>query len=259
MLVNIFVFVLGSIIGSFLNVCIYRLPRNQSIVFPASHCPNCQKPIAPWDNIPIVSYLLLKGKCRACKQPISLRYPAVELLNGILYLMIPSLLGFRIFDFGFYFIAYFVSALIVMAFSDLETGLIPDQPIFLGIILGLLYGALGGRWADPLLGTALGFSALFAVQKIGGFIYKKDVLGDGDLKLAAFLGSYLYPSYLLLSLFLGYFIGALVALLLLAFKIKKLEDYIPFGPYLALGGILTLFFGPQIIDLYVIIYSGLGK
>jgi len=258
-LVNIFVFVFGAIIGSFLNVCIYRLPRNQSISFPASHCPNCQKPIAPWDNIPIISYLLLKGKCRSCRQPISLRYPAVELLNAVLYLMIPSLLGFWIFDFGFYFIAYFVSALIVIAFSDLETEIIPDQPVFLGIILGLIYGALIGKLLDPLLGAALGFSALFVVQKFGAFIYKKDVLGDGDLKLAAFMGAYLYAPYLFLGLFLGYLIGALAALLLLAFKIKKMEDYIPFGPYLALGGLLTLLFGPQIINLYVIIYPGLGK
>jgi leader peptidase (prepilin peptidase)/N-methyltransferase len=256
-LVNIFIFVLGAVIGSFLNVCIYRLPRNRSIVFPASHCPNCGKPIAPWDNIPIISYLLLKGKCRACKQPISLRYPTVEILSGISYLMIKYCLGFSVWDLGFYFMAYFVSALLVISFSDLETEIIPDQPIFLGIILGLLYGAIGGRWADPLLGAALGFSLLFAVQKIGKFIYKKDVLGDGDLKLAAFLGAYLYAPHLFLGLFLGYLIGALVALLLLAFKIKKLEDYIPFGPALALGGIFTLFFGPQIINLYVIIYPGL--
>ncbi|MBI5699784.1 prepilin peptidase [Candidatus Saganbacteria bacterium] len=257
MLVNIFVFVFGAIIGSFLNVCIYRLPRNQSIIFPASHCPNCDHPIAWYDNIPILSYLLLRGKCRSCKQSISLRYPLIELLNGILYLMIVSCLGFSVYGLGFYFTAYFISALIVTAFSDLETGLIPDQPIFLGIILGLIYGALIGKPLDPLLGAALGFSALFAVQKLGAFIYKKDVLGDGDLKLAAFLGAFLYAPNLFLGLFLGYLIGAVVASLLLAFKVKKLGDYIPFGPYLALGGLAALFFGPQIIDLYVIIFLGL--
>lgn len=254
MLVNIFVFVLGAVIGSFLNVCIYRLPRNQSIIFPASHCPNCQKPIAWYDNIPLLSYLLLLGKCRSCQQPISLRYPAVELLNGILYLMTLTLFGFGILDFGFYFTAYFVSALIVIAFSDLETEIVPDQPIFLGIILGIIYGALSGNWSDPLLGAALGYSALFVVQKFGAFIYKKDVLGDGDLKLAALMGAFLYAPNLFLGLFLGYLIGALAALLLLAFKIKKMGDYIPFGPALALGGILALLFGPQIINLYVAIF-----
>lgn len=173
--------------------------------------------------------------------------------------MIKYCLGFSVWDLGFYFTAYFVSALLVIAFSDLETGLIPDQPIFLGIILGLVYGAINGKWLDPLLGAALGFALLFLVQKVGAFLYKKEVLGDGDLKLAAFMGAYLYLSYLLLGLFLGYLIGAAVALFLLAVKIKKLGDYIPFGPYLALGGLLTLFFGPQIIDLYVIIFSGPGK
>jgi leader peptidase (prepilin peptidase)/N-methyltransferase len=168
--------------------------------------------------------------------------------------MLPSLLGFWIFDFGFYFLAYFISALIVIAFSDLETEIIPDQPVFLGIILGLIYGAINGSWTDPLLGAALGFSALLAVQKIGAFIYKKDVLGDGDLKLAAFLGAFLYAPNLFLGLFLGYLIGAVVASLLLAFKVKNLGDYIPFGPYLALGGLAALFFGPQIINLYVAIF-----
>jgi leader peptidase (prepilin peptidase)/N-methyltransferase len=250
-LVNIFIFALGAVIGSFLNVCIYRLPLNRSIIFPASHCPHCQKPIAWYDNIPILSYLLLLGKCRSCKQPISLRYPLVEILNGILYLMIIYCLGFRISDFGFYFVAYFVSALLVIAFSDLETGLIPDQPIFLGIILGLIYGAIGGKWLDPLLGAALGFALLFLVQKFGAFLYKKEVLGDGDVKLAAFLGSYLYPSSLWLGLFLGYFLGAVAAGLLLIFKIKKMGDYISFGPALAAGGLLTLFFGPQLVNLYI--------
>jgi len=250
-LVNVFIFALGAVVGSFLNVCIYRLPLNRSIVFPPSHCPNCQKPIAWHDNIPILSYLLLLGKCRQCQQPISLRYPLVELLNGILYLMIIYCLGFSVWDLGFYFTAYFVSALLVIAFSDLETGLIPDQPIFLGIILGLLFGAISGKWLDPLLGAALGFALLFLVQKFGAFLYKKEVLGDGDLKLAAFLGAYLYPSSLLLGLFLGYFLGAVAAVLLLIFKIKKMGDYIPFGPALAAGGLLTLFFGPQLINLYI--------
>ena len=254
MLVNIFIFALGAVIGSFLNVCIYRLPLNRSIVFPPSHCPNCQKPIIWHDNIPILSYLLLWGRCRACQQPISLRYPLVELLNGILYLMIVSCLGFSVYDLGFYFTAYFVSTLIIIAFSDLETGLIPDQPIFLGIILGLIYGALGGRGLDPLLGAALGFALLFSVQKIGAYIYKKDVLGDGDLKLAAFMGAFLYPASLLLSLFLGYLMGAIVAVLLLLLRIKKMGDYIPFGPALAAGAALTLFFGPQLLNLYVAIF-----
>ena len=243
MLVNIFVFLLGCVIGSFLNVCIYRLPRGESIIHPPSHCPKCQNKILWYDNIPILSYLLLRGKCRHCKGEISLRYPLVEALTGFLFLSLNL-------NSEFYFNAFFVSLLIIAFFADQEEQIIPDEIIYLGIPAALLYATLRGRIAEAVIGSTLGFLLLFLVQKLGAFLFKKEALGGGDIKLAALLGAQLLWQGLLLSLILGYLIGAGEALLLLALRRKKWGEYIAFGPALVTGALVTLFFGQQIIEFY---------
>lgn len=245
MLVNIIIFVFGLIIGSFLNVCIWRLPRGQSIFFPGSHCPKCKTPIKWYDNIPLLSFMILRGQCRKCGNPIAWRYPLVELLTALLFL------AANLIHPEAYFNLFFVSALIVAFFSDLETGIIPDEIAYLGIPLGLLYAAMTGSVGDSALGVALGLALLLAVQKTGEFIYKKEALGGGDIKLAMLFGAFLGWQYLLLALFLGYIFGALEAVALLALKFKKTGDYIAFGPALCLGALVALFWGQPIIMWYL--------
>lgn len=251
MLVNIFVFILGLTVGSFLNVCIYRLPREKSVILPRSFCPACATPIRFYDNLPVISYFLLGGKCRSCKKPISPRYPLVELLTGFLFLSIPVVLGLRISDFGFYASAVFICFLVISFFSDLETQLLPDSPAVLVIITGLLYNYLEGTLASSLWGLFWGAAILYLISFFGKLYYKKEVLGGGDMKLAAAFGAFFGWQGLLLSLFLGYLIGAVLALLLLATGRKKLDDYIPFAPALVLGAFITLYWGRQIIAFYV--------
>lgn len=245
MIVNIIIFVFGLIIGSFLNVCIWRLPRGRSIFFPGSHCPKCKTAIKWYDNIPLVSYMILRGQCRKCGDPIFWRYPLVEFLTAVLFL------ASNLIHPEAYFNLFFISSLIVAFFSDLETGIIPDEIAYLGIPLGLLYAAMRGSVGDSALGVALGLALLLAVQKTGEFIYKKEALGGGDIKLAMLFGAFLGWQYLLLALFLGYLFGALEAVALMALKLKKTGDYIAFGPALCLGALVALFWGQPIIMWYL--------
>ena len=249
MLVNIFTFVIGSIVGSFLNVCISRLPNDESIISPASHCPHCKAKINWHDNIPLISYLLLRGKCRSCEGTISIRYPIVELLTGLFFLLTSFGVG-TFLRLEYYFNLIFICGMIVAFFSDLETQIIPDQVIYLTIPASLIYNLLTGNIFGAIYGALLGFSILYLVQKAGTFVFKKDALGGGDIKLAALFGAHLLWQGMLLSLFLGYLIGSIQALILLALKIKKLDDYIPFGPALCSGALIVLFFGNKLISMY---------
>ena len=250
MLVNIFIFIFGALIGSFLNVLIHRLPREESIVFPSSHCPKCNAPIKWYDNIPIISYLLLRSKCRNCHAPISIRYPIVEFITALSFLLIYSFFGHTA-HMGFSAYAFFTSLMIVAIFADLENEIIPDEIIIIGIPAGLLWQWFSGDIAASVLGCAFGFSTLFLISQIGKWIFKKEALGYGDLKLAGLMGIWLGPEKLILALFIGYFLGALWSLMLLSLKIKKMGDYIPFGPWLCLGALISLFFGREIIAFYL--------
>ncbi|OGC16279.1 hypothetical protein A3J90_01055 [candidate division WOR-1 bacterium RIFOXYC2_FULL_37_10] len=252
MLVNIIIiFISGLIVGSFLNVCIYRLPRGKNIVWPPSHCPNCDIKIKLYENIPVFSYFFLKGKCSNCAEKISVRYPGVELLTGLLFVLIPAISGFWLWDLRFYFSAIFISFLIINFFSDIETELIPDSPVYIIIFLGLFYGFIKGDMFSSFIGAILGFCLLHTISFLGKFFYKKDVLGDGDIKLAAAFGSFLGWQGLLPALMLGYIIGGAVSIILILTKTKKLKDYIPFAPALTLGTLITLFYGSYIINFYV--------
>lgn len=251
MLVNLITFVLGACVGSFLNVCIYRLPRNESVLNPPSHCPHCRNKISPWDNIPILSYFILRGKCRHCQKPISPRYPMVEILTALLYLSIRPVLGYSPFSLQFYLVAAFLSMWIIVFFADFETQIIPDELIYLGIPLGLLFNTLSQNLTPAVIGLVLGFSLFYFIGWAGKLVFKKEVLGFGDCKLAALLGSQLAWSGLLLSVFLAYLLSALlVSVLLLTGKVKW-GSYVPFGPALAAGAAATLFFGPQLLNFYL--------
>ena len=261
MLYIIFFFVLGLIVGSFLNVCIYRLARGESIIFPSSYCPQCQHKLNISDLIPVFSYLFLAGKCRYCQAPISFRYPLVELATGVLfssmYFLFPTFLELI---FGL----FFVCVLVIIFFIDLEHQVIPDSVSLSGIAGGLIYGLiltliafnkLGFQPAlTSILGALLGYAILFSIAKLGKVVFKKEAMGEGDLFVAALLGAFLGWQGVLLALFLAYLLAGLAAVLLLVLGRVKLGESVPFGPALALGGILALFFGKQLLTWYLALF-----
>ena len=261
MLNLIFFFILGAVFGSFLNVCIYRLPRGESIFHPPSHCPHCKKKIALIDLVPIISYVFLRGKCRYCQSPISFRYPLVEIITGLSFVLTAMAFPPQKNFLDFMFALIFVFFMIMVFFSDLETQVVPDAANFGGIVFGLTFNFLRGLNSSgeaifaPFLsafsGMILGSALLFLIGWLGKIVFKKDAMGEGDLYLGAFLGAYLGWQGVLLSIFLAYLLAGVFCIGLLLMRKVKLEEYIPFGPALALGGAITLFFGPQIIAWYV--------
>jgi leader peptidase (prepilin peptidase)/N-methyltransferase len=245
--------IFGLIIGSFLNVCIYRLPREKSIVFPPSSCPGCGEPISPRDNIPVISYLLLAGKCRRCGQKISLRYPAVELLNGLLYTAV-------IYHFGIGWhlplLLAFVSAMIVVTFIDLDFQIIPDVITLPGALIGLAashfllpdpftrYSLLG--FVDSLIGLLAGFGSFYLIA-----LLSRGGMGGGDVKMMAMVGAFMGWKGVFLTTLIGSLAGSLVGIALMIFKGKGRKTKIPFGPFLAAGSLVTLFFGGMVLDWYL--------
>jgi leader peptidase (prepilin peptidase)/N-methyltransferase len=214
------VILLGLVVGSFLNVCICRLPQEKSIVFPPSHCPKCEHKLMVPDLFPVISYLFLRGKCRYCGETISIRYPVVEILTSMLFLAVFLKFGA---GFDFFFHAVFISILIAIAFTDLETQTIHDYFSFSGIAAGLLYGLYSGSLVYSLYGIVIGAGFFFFVRVLGQFIYKREAMGEGDVLLAAMLGAFFGPKGIILSIALSFLIGAGASLLLLISKLKKCD------------------------------------
>jgi len=253
----LFAFVFGAIAGSFLNVCIFRLPREESVVHPPSHCLQCNHKIRWYDNIPLFSYLLLKGKCRSCKAAISKQYPLVELLNGLLTAALFYRFGISV---TFAALFLFCSALVVIIFIDLEHQIIPDEISLSGIVIGFIFSFIlpWQSWLNSLLGILLGGGSLFLVawgyEKLTG----KEGMGGGDIKLLAMMGAFLgwkaVPFIIFISSLAGSIIG--ISIMLICKKDSKLA--IPFGPYLAFAAILYVFYGRQIIHWYLNLGSSLN-
>lgn len=238
---------LGACVGSFLNVCIYRLPRGDSIIFPPSHCPQCGKRIRPYDNIPLLSFLFLRGRCRFCRKRITPRYFIVELLTALIFGSLYLRFGIS----GEFFVYLFLcSSLVAVAFIDFENQIIPDKITYPGIVLGLLLNARGlphsfERLRLSLLGIVLGGGLLYLIA-----LASRGNMGGGDIKLGAMLGAFLGWRYALLSLFGAFLFGSLVGIALIILKMKTRKDYIPFGPYMVAGAIVSIFWGERIIDWY---------
>ncbi|MFQ5839409.1 MAG: prepilin peptidase [Candidatus Methylomirabilales bacterium] len=234
----------GLVVGSFCNVCIYRLPRAESVVLPGSRCPKCQIPIRPMDNIPLVSYLLLCGRCRSCNAPIAWRYPVVELLTGLLFAFAIARLGLNWWS---VVVLAFLGALVVVTFIDLEHQIVPDVITLPGIGLGLALSLVSGDppFLQALLGAVIGGGIFYlvAVASRGG-------MGGGDIKLTAMIGAFLGWRLVLLTIFLGTLIGSGVAVTLLLLGRKGRKDLIPFGPFLALGATIAVFWGEDLIRWY---------
>jgi len=246
----ILIFILGLIIGSFSNVCIYRIPRNESIIYPASHCPKCRSNILPQDNIPLLSYILLKGRCRHCKSKISIQYPIVELVTGVIYLIIYLIYGLSIQTLIYIMLS---PALVIIAFIDLNEQIVPDVISLPGIVIGFILSFFVSYISliNSALGILVGGGIILIIGWGGSIIFKKEAMGGGDVKLAAMIGAFLGWRAIIISLFLGFFLGALAGIFLIMTKIKKREEAIPFGPFIVLGSFITLLWGEQIISWYM--------
>jgi leader peptidase (prepilin peptidase) / N-methyltransferase len=246
-------FIFGICFGSFLNVLIYRLPLEKSLIKPGSHCPKCNTPIKFYDNIPVLSYLILGAKCRKCKAPISIRYPLVEALAGALVVLAFFHFGFTVKGFE----AALLSLLfIAIFFIDLEHYIIPDSLdlpwILIGLGISIIPGALVG-WLDSLIGIVVGGGVFFLVMWLGEKVFKKEAMGFGDVKFAAMLGAFIGWKYLLLVFVLASFIGSVVGVtLILISRRRDKSTYVPFGPFLVVAALTTIYFGDEIINAYLV-------
>ena len=308
-LLMISAFILGTVVGSFCNVCIGRWPAGESVIKPRSRCPKCLNSIAWYDNVPLISWLALGARCRHCKAPISMQYPIVEGLTGLLFLAV-------YWRFGLVFAApvymAFCASMVIVTFQDLADWTIPNEITFPGIPLGLVLALAGMAWGessglrvtdvfDAMLGMALGGGILFALDRITVFILKKPGMGFGDVKLLAMVGAFLGWRGTLGTLVIASMLGSMVGIATILYfryfgdeadadttrgepeaaenqKTEKeatssdeeitLEGhYLPFGPYLALGAVIYLFIGPEIIEAYfsiivpapepIILYDGM--
>lgn len=247
---SIIAFVTGSVVGSFLNVCIWRMPREESVVFPSSHCPNCSYHIRWYDNVPLLSYMLLKGKCRGCGMRISIQYPLVELLNGLLTLALFLKFGVSL---SFLVLVLFSSALVVITFIDLEHQIIPDEISLSGIVIGFLTSFFipGFTWTNSLSGILLGGGSLLFVAYAYQWLTKKDGMGGGDIKLLAMMGAFLGWKSIPFIIFISSLLGSVIGITIMLIQKKDSKFAIPFGPYLAFGALLYVFYGRRIITWYL--------
>lgn len=245
----------GALIGSFLNVCIYRLPRQESIAWPGSHCPRCSQPIAWYDNIPILSYVALAGRCRHCTLRIPIGYPLVEILNAVGYV---GLLWFFGPSWAVVAYALLYSALLVVAGTDLSHKIIPNAVTFPGIIVGLVCATtvLPLSFLDSLLGVLVGGGILWFLAWASPYLFGKEGMGGGDIKLLAMIGAFLGWKPAVMTIMVGSLLGSLVGVTLITAQVIKREDYIPFGPFLVCGALVALFFGQSILDWYQGILAG---
>jgi leader peptidase (prepilin peptidase) / N-methyltransferase len=249
-MLNLISIIFGALVGSFLNVCIFRLPKEESIIWPGSHCPHCKNAIKFYDNIPLVSYFLLRGRCRYCKGTISLQYPLVEGITALssLFLIIkfgPSL------SYLFYFA--FVAALIVITVIDLYHQIIPDAISLPGIGVGLLASLLIPQITlfNSVIGILLGGGSLFIVATFYQWLFKREGMGGGDVKLLAMIGAFLGWKAVLLTILLSSLIGSVTGILMMVVKGKDFKYAIPFGPFLSLGAVISLFYGEEIVRWYL--------
>lgn len=238
-------FILGIIIGSFLNICIYRLPKGQSVISPPSNCPVCNTHLKPLELIPVLSYLFLRGKCRYCSASFSLRYPVVEFLTGILFVSC-----FHVVGMGSELIRFLIltSFLIVITFIDYDHQLILDKVLIwfagIGILMNLYIGY--PNITDMIIAAVTGGGVMLVIAVItrGG-------MGGGDIKFVAVLGLWFGLKFIILTLFLSFVIGGLGSVVLLLFKFKGRKDFIPFGPFIAIGALITALYGVEIIRWYL--------
>lgn len=267
-----FYFLLGLVAGSFLNVCIHRLPRHESIVSPGSHCPECGHAIRPYDNIPVLSYLWLLGKCRDCGKPIPIQYPAVELLTGFAFLSCAFAWNFAAPSF---LNSVFLAAIIVLVFIDYQHQILPNVLTIPGAVIGILLSPFQAAsfyhdvvsyniaaalfaddperalpWVGSIFGALVGGGLLLVVGLVYRWTRKRQGLGLGDIKMMAMIGAFLGWRLALLTVFFGSFIGSVIGLFLILFRGRNLQHKLAFGTLLGAAAALALFYGLPLIDWY---------
>ena len=249
LLLDLYVAAVGLVIGSYLNVVIHRLPREESTVLPRSRCPRCGAPLRALDNLPLLSFLLLRGRCRQCQAPISWRYPLVEAMTGILFVGALEAFGLTWHAAA---AAAFGSALIALAGIDLEHFLLPDAITLPGIAVGLLISLFADwiHWREALLGAALGGGGLWLLAQLWVLLRHEEGMGLGDVKMLAMVGAFLGWQGVIVTVFLGSLAGAVVGLSLIAAGRLDLGSRLPFGVFLAGGAMVALFAGPALVARY---------
>lgn len=269
-LIGAYVFLLGLLIGSFLNVCILRIPEGKSIVLPASACPKCGAKIRPWDNIPVISYLLLRGKCRGCKAPISWMYPLVELLTGLLFLGCFAAFGLTTEALKW---AVFSAIMIVLVFTDLRERLLPDVVNYTGFALGLALSVfvkptdgtalwIANRlfdfpppapvlsFADAIFGAAIGSGLLWLVSEVYFKLRRREGMGLGDVKMMLMAGAFLGIKRTLLTILTGSLLGSVLGIVFIMARRKESDYELPFGTFLGFAALLVVFFGTPVVNWY---------
>ncbi|MBW3623740.1 MAG: prepilin peptidase [Armatimonadetes bacterium] len=264
----VIMFLYGLVVGSFLNVLIYRMPKEESVTTPPSRCPSCDTRLRPRDLIPLFSFLLSRTRCRYCGEKVSWRYFGVELLTGVLFAATVLINGFT---WDTILECLFVAVLIAIFFIDLDHFIIPDELNLAGVVIGvardMLKLALDPSWAlaripipftgavvhapRSLVGILVCAGLLYLIALIGTWMFKKDAMGMGDVKLAAAFGANLTLAGVLVAFFFAVGIGAVVGVLLMATRLRSREDMLPFGPFLVTGALVAMYWGPQIFNWYV--------
>lgn len=259
----------GAVVGSFLNVLIWRLPKDESIIRPGSHCPNCNTLLRAWDLVPIFSFLAQRCKCRYCGAPVSWRYFTVELITAVYFAVLYFVYGYDLLTFVAF--ALFGASLIAVFFIDLDHWIIPDQLSIFGILVGIGHEAIGLALRRegyepyrlpfpglanglPMLQSVIGMlvsGAIFlAIAVLSYYVFKKEGLGGGDVKLAAAIGANLALGHALLSFFLAVALGSIIGVGLIAIGRKTRKDYVPFGPMLVAGAFVAIFYGTELIKMW---------
>ena len=274
--IGVFVFVFGLIIGSFLNVCILRIPTGKSIVMPASACPKCGTAIHAYDNIPVISYLILRGKCRRCKTRISPIYPLVEFLTGLLFFACYYAFGFSVETLKW---ATFSAIMIVLVFTDLRERILPDLVNFTGFAFGLVFSLFvkptdgSALWiadhifqfpppqavlslVDALLGAALGSGLLWLVSEVYFRLRGREGLGLGDVKMMLMAGAFLGAKRTLLTIMVGSILGSVIGIAVILARRKEADYELPFGTFLGVGALIVVFFGTPVVNWYQALLMG---
>jgi len=238
----------GLIVGSFANVCVYRIPRRESIAFPGSHCIACGHAIAVYDNIPLLSWLILAGRCRQCHASISWRYPLLELVMGLSW-------GGLAWHFGIspeLAVALSLFFLLwVLSFIDLETGLLPNVLTYPGIALGLVFSWWLGSWQDGLIGAVAGYGIFWLIARLFLLLTGREGMGYGDFKLLAMLGAFMGWQALPFIILASSVVGTVAGMMMLWLAKKGLRAEIPFGPYLAVAGMIWFVWGDAVLNWYL--------
>ncbi len=241
------IFLLGISVGSFANVCIYRIPQKQSIISPPSHCPTCGVTIKKYDLIPVLSYMILKGKCRNCGERFSPQYAIIEAIFGLVFMLVYWQHGYTIM---FLIYALLASLVMVIAVIDIKTMEVPDELIIFGLIVGVPIASYqiiiqNNTIISHILGFVVGGGLFLLIAVI------TNAMGGGDIKLMAVIGLWVgLPKVLLITL-LSFVVGAVISIFLLVFKIKGRKDFIPFVPFIMIASLLTIIFGNEIIAYYI--------